>query len=50
MAQHNKEMAALLDLSVEHNDEKMLAALKYYSSHTAQIEVGVNLLKIILVV
>ncbi|KAF5282120.1 hypothetical protein FQA39_LY17676 [Lamprigera yunnana] len=38
LAQHNKELAALLKLS-EGSDPITLQALNYYASHTAQIEI-----------
>ncbi|GAB6029930.1 hypothetical protein CHUAL_005626 [Chamberlinius hualienensis] len=39
LAQHNKEMASILNLSLERSDSKLQEALRYYSSHTAQIEI-----------
>jgi hypothetical protein len=41
LAQHNKELAALLKPSENSSDPKMNQALKYYASHTSQIEVSV---------
>lgn len=40
LAQHNKELAAMLRPSVSNTDAKVNQALEYYASHTAQIEVG----------
>jgi hypothetical protein len=42
LAQHNKELAALLKPSESNSDPKMNQALKYYASHTSQIEVSVR--------
>ncbi|XP_033607946.1 inositol 1,4,5-trisphosphate receptor isoform X2 [Cryptotermes secundus] len=39
LAQHNKELAALLKPSDNNSDPKMNQALKYYASHTSQIEI-----------
>lgn len=40
LAQHNKELAAMLKPSEQNNaDPKINKALQYYASHTAQIEV-----------
>ncbi|XP_069694590.1 inositol 1,4,5-trisphosphate receptor isoform X4 [Periplaneta americana] len=39
LAQHNKELAALLKPSEGNSDPKMNQALKYYASHTSQIEI-----------
>ncbi|XP_046681904.1 inositol 1,4,5-trisphosphate receptor isoform X6 [Homalodisca vitripennis] len=39
LAQHNKELAALLKPSEINVDPKMNQALDYYASHTAQIEI-----------
>ncbi|GFG38602.1 hypothetical protein Cfor_01649 [Coptotermes formosanus] len=39
LAQHNKELAALLKPSESNSDPKMNQALKYYASHTSQIEI-----------
>jgi inositol 1,4,5-triphosphate receptor type 1 len=41
LAQHNKELAALLKPSDSNSDPKMNQALKYYATHTSQIEVSV---------
>ncbi|KAG8235390.1 hypothetical protein J437_LFUL009249 [Ladona fulva] len=38
LAQHNKELAALLKPSENNSDPKINQALEYYASHTAQIE------------
>lgn len=40
LAQHNKDLAALLKPSEVNIDPKMNQALDYYASHTAQIEVS----------
>lgn len=42
LAQHNKELAAMLKPSVTNTDAKVNQALEYYASHTAQIEVSDN--------
>jgi hypothetical protein len=42
LAQHNKELAALLKPSENNSDPKMNQALKYYASHTSQIEVSMG--------
>lgn len=39
LAQHNKELAALLKPSDTNSDPKMNQALRYYASHTSQIEI-----------
>ncbi|XP_046406859.1 inositol 1,4,5-trisphosphate receptor isoform X3 [Ischnura elegans] len=39
LAQHNKELAALLKPSENNSDPKINQALEYYASHTAQIEI-----------
>jgi hypothetical protein len=39
LAQHNKELAAMLKPSETNSDPKINQALSYYASHTAQIEV-----------
>uniref|UniRef100_A0A1B6EDM6 Inositol 1,4,5-trisphosphate receptor n=1 Tax=Clastoptera arizonana TaxID=38151 RepID=A0A1B6EDM6_9HEMI len=39
LAQHNKDLAALLKPSETNIDPKMNQALEYYASHTAQIEI-----------
>ncbi|KAK3929989.1 Inositol 1,4,5-trisphosphate receptor [Frankliniella fusca] len=39
LAQHNKELAAMLKPSVANTDAKVNQALDYYASHTAQIEI-----------
>lgn len=39
LAQHNKDLAALLKPSETNVDPKMNQALEYYASHTAQIEI-----------
>ncbi|XP_075218736.1 inositol 1,4,5,-trisphosphate receptor isoform X2 [Lycorma delicatula] len=39
LAQHNKDLAALLKPSESNIDPKMNQALEYYASHTAQIEI-----------
>lgn len=39
LAQHNKELAALLKPSDDASDSKAYQALTYYASHTAQIEI-----------
>ncbi|RZF46806.1 hypothetical protein LSTR_LSTR012029 [Laodelphax striatellus] len=39
LAQHNKDLAALLKPSESNVDPKMNQALEYYASHTAQIEI-----------
>jgi len=39
LAQHNKELASLLKPSDSNSDPKMNQALKYYASHTSQIEI-----------
>jgi inositol 1,4,5-triphosphate receptor type 1 len=40
LAQHNKELAAMLKPSENNSDPKINQALEYYASHTAQIEVS----------
>lgn len=39
LAQHNRELAALLKPNEQEQDPKVCQALKYYASHTAQIEI-----------
>lgn len=39
LAQHNKELAAMLKPNLADPESKMNQALQYYASHTAQIEV-----------
>lgn len=39
LAQHNKDLAALLKANEFNSDSKVKEALQYYASHTAQIEV-----------
>ncbi|XP_022655647.1 inositol 1,4,5-trisphosphate receptor type 1-like isoform X5 [Varroa destructor] len=39
LAQHNRELAALLKPNEQDQDPKVCQALKYYASHTAQIEI-----------
>lgn len=39
LAQHNKDLAALLKPDESSTDSKVKEALQYYASHTAQIEV-----------
>ncbi|KAL1130070.1 hypothetical protein AAG570_013013 [Ranatra chinensis] len=41
LAQHNKDLAALLKPSETYTDLKINQALEYYASHTAQIEVSI---------
>ena len=48
LAQHNKELAALLKPSDSNSDPKVNQALKYYASHTSQIEVSACILFFIL--
>lgn len=44
LAQHNKELAALLKLSEMNTDPHTHQALNYYASHTAQIEVSMSII------
>ncbi|KAI5732226.1 hypothetical protein M8J77_023640 [Diaphorina citri] len=39
LAQHNKDLATLLKPCGTYTDPKMIQALEYYASHTAQIEI-----------
>ncbi|XKL65729.1 hypothetical protein PGB90_009149 [Kerria lacca] len=39
LAQHNKDLAALLKANEFNSDSKVKEALQYYASHTAQIEI-----------
>lgn len=44
LAQHNKELAAMLKPNLADPESKMNQALQYYASHTAQIEVCIFLM------